>query len=138
MTREELNKEIKAHQEYAMQLSQLLAAVDDEPEEQREGLLTDIWFLSMVGKEQMSMYLHNKTSRWPRLLAGVFGEGIKSVGSDGIDVSFKKAPLSLTVRGYLSPNCHIVKETYLEEEPVMEPTGETTSVTRTRQRVVCD
>lgn len=139
MTREELNKEIRKHQDYAMQLAQMLAAVDDEPEDQRKSLLEDIHFMSVSSwSNGMSMYLRNKTSRWPRLLAGVFGEGTKSVGSDGLDVHFKKAPLPLTVRGYLSPNCRIVKEDYTEEEPIMRETGETRTVTKTRTRVVCD
>jgi len=137
MTREELNKEIRLHQECAMQLAQMLSAVDDEPEDQREGLLEDISFFSDYSGS-MTMYLCNQTSRWPRLLAGVFGEGIKSVGSGGLDVHFKKAPLPLTVKNYLSPNCRIVKEDYTEEEPVMEATGETRTVTHTRTRVVCD
>ena len=141
MTREELNKEIKAHQEHAMQLSQLLAAVDDEPESQRDELLEDIWFLSLIGGYKMYMYLRNKHSRWPRLLAGVFGEGTKKVADDGIDVYFKDAPLPLTVRGYLSPNCRIETVEYEEEEPIMaepEETGETRMVTKTRTRVICD
>ena len=141
MTREELNKHVKAHQEFAMQLSQLLAAVDDEPEDQRESLLEDIWFFSLIGVSSMYMYLRNKRSGWPRLLAGVFGEGTKSVAANGIDVRFKDAPLPLTVRGYLSPNCHIETIEYEEEEPVMtepEETGETRTVTKTRTRVVCD
>ena len=137
MTREELNKEIKAHQEYAGSLAQMLAVVDDEPEEQRESLLEDISFFSEYG-EKMSMYLKNKKSRWPRLLAVIFGEGIKSVGDDGLNVFFKKAPLPLTVKGYLSPNCRIVEEEYVTEEPVMVASGETETRTRIRQRVVCD
>lgn len=140
MTREQLNKEIRLYQDYAMQLAQMLAAVDDEPEDQRESLLGDISFFSQYGGK-VSMYLHNRTSRWPRLLAGVFGEGTKSIGSEGLDVHFKKAPLPLTVKNYLSPNCRIVKEEYTEEEPIMtepEETGETKTVTKTRTRVVCD
>ncbi len=140
MTREELNKRIREHQNRAMQLAQILAAVDDEPEDQRDSLLEDISFFSGYG-EEMTMYLSNRTSRWPRLLAGVFGEGTKSIGSEGLDVFFKKAPLPLTVKNYLSPNCRIVKEEYTEEEPVMtepEETGETKTVTKTRTRVVCD
>ena len=140
MTREELNKEIRLHQECAMQLAQMLSAVDDEPEDQREGLLADISFFSDYGGK-MSMYLRNQVSRWPRLLAGVFGEGIKSIGSEGLDVHFKKAPLPLTVKNYLSPNCRVVKEDYTVEEPIMtepEETGETRTVTKTRTKIVCD
>ncbi|KKK64061.1 hypothetical protein LCGC14_2988030, partial [marine sediment metagenome] len=62
--REELNKEIREHQDYAMQLAQILAAVDDEPEDQRDGLLNDIHFFTSYSHE-MSMYLDNKKSRWP-------------------------------------------------------------------------
>lgn len=140
MTREELKKKIRLHQECAMQLAQMLSVVDDEPEDQREGLLEDISFFSDYGGNMM-MYLSNQTSRWPRLLAGVFGEGIKSIGSEGLDVHFKKAPIPLTVKKYLSPNCRIVKEDYEVEEPVMtepEETGETKLVTKTRTRVICD
>ncbi|KKM83136.1 hypothetical protein LCGC14_1312490 [marine sediment metagenome] len=141
MTREELNKEIREHQDYAMQLAQILAAVDDEPEGQRDELLEDIWFFLLIGVSSVYMYLRNKHSRWPRLLAGVFGEGTKKVADDGIDVYFKDAPLPLTVRGYLSPNCHIETVEYEEEEPIMtepEETGETRMVTKTRTRVICD
>jgi len=140
MTREQLNKEIRLYQDYAMQLAQMLAAVDDEPEDQRESLLEDISFFSQYGGK-VAMYLRNQTSRWPRLLAGVFGKGTKSIGGEGLDVHFKKAPLPLTVKNYLSPNCRLVTEEYTEEEPVMtepEETGETKLVTKTRTKVVCD